>query len=269
MKRKVAIIVLCAFLPNCTFAPKGDIQPVAKSRVVVSERVGDTIDSEEREHFGLFLPEIRVGSVTYQYEEAVIYSIPGGGCEIRLATLSDTLLVVNKDPRAIDILRDYIDNYDIIAESRESFDVKWRIVDHDYVGLPITEREINTTKDYFIAEQKMVARSTNRKILFWSAAAGFLFGGAAFAVVLAADREFETSTQDEFGCGAALEKEMATWMVASCVSTGVWLTSTLVGALIGRAREKAIISKASGIEDSTIIDIIKDQRMPRVLRSNR
>ncbi len=263
MKRFVSIMVLYSCLQNCTFVPKHDIQYDIKRGVTVSERVGDTIDSEEREHFGLFLPEIYVRPMTYKFESAAIYAIPGSGYELRLSAASKTILVVNKDPRGIDILTDYIDNYESVVESRENFEKKWGVVGYDNLGLFITTSELEITREYFVAE---LSRSARRDPLIWGTTAGLCVGGAAGLVIfLTAEREYDTYANDDFGCFYSGAEETAILGTAACVSGGISLVGLAIGAVIGHARGKAMESKAANAENSEIIDFIKEQRTPRIL----
>jgi hypothetical protein len=103
--------------------------------------VGDVIDSEEREYFNLFHQEIYIRPLTYQYISATVTPIYNGGYAVHISTTQGILYIENNDPRGLEILADYIDNYEVIGETREIFEEKWDIIDYDDMYLPITKHE--------------------------------------------------------------------------------------------------------------------------------
>jgi hypothetical protein len=61
---------------------------------------------------------------------------------VEIVTANEQLIVVNRDPQAVEILQDYIERYEEIKDSREAFEEKWQVVDYDDFGLPITHVEV-------------------------------------------------------------------------------------------------------------------------------
>ena len=137
MKRVVASAVLSVWLLNCTltFSTHEYHQYERGREITVSERVGEVVDAEERTQYGLF-------KGIEGFESATFYGITGGGYEILITSINGTFLAVNRDSQAVEILRDYIDNYETSLIWRTAFDKKWEIVDYDDIGFPITKSEV-------------------------------------------------------------------------------------------------------------------------------
>ncbi|MCK4941769.1 hypothetical protein KAS45_06705, partial [candidate division WOR-3 bacterium] len=76
------------------------------------------------------------------FESAIFYSIEDGGYEVEIRTTSSIFLAVNRDPHAVEILRDYIDGYETYMSSPEAFEKKWGVVDYDKLGFAITKSEV-------------------------------------------------------------------------------------------------------------------------------
>ncbi len=135
MKKTVVFIVAIALLSNCAHNLH-HYHDYKKTRpIVISMHVGEMIDTEEQEQFGLF-------PVIGDFKAATFYGIEGGGYEVEIVTASEQLIVVNRDPQAVKILQDYIERYEEIKDSREAFEEKWQVVDYDDSGLPITHVEV-------------------------------------------------------------------------------------------------------------------------------
>lgn len=135
--------------------------------IIISDMVGESIDSLERRQFDLF-PAIN------GFESAVIYQIGKDDPEYKSGYVVEITLTdgkkhrsVNRDPWGILLLRDYLSDYDNIKTERanlmrnrkvlryirdtipiydmvkDPFEIKWHIVDYDDdLGLPITSAEI-------------------------------------------------------------------------------------------------------------------------------
>ena len=136
MKRVVAFIVLVFFTLNCSpVIPKYKYDAYQREQpVVISERVGEVIDPEEREQFGLFLG-------IEEFKEARFFLMDEGGYVVEIVTDSVKLVGTNRDPDAVAILRDYIDRHEVVSSDQTSFVRKWDILDFDILGIPITEGE--------------------------------------------------------------------------------------------------------------------------------
>jgi len=120
---------------SCTYTAKHYLAYERAGLITISERVGETIDPEEREQFALF-------DGIDDFKAAHFYSIEGGGYEVEIITEQEKLRAANMDPKAVEIMQDYIDRYEEIRSSREAFEKHWKIVDYDTLGQPITHDEI-------------------------------------------------------------------------------------------------------------------------------
>ena len=107
----------------------------ATGPVMISNRVGESIEPEEREYYDLF-------SGLEYFQRAEFQGIEGGGYEVYIETEKENLKVTNIGSDATILLSDYIDNYEEIIEDKREFEDKWNIADYDELGLPITEKEI-------------------------------------------------------------------------------------------------------------------------------
>jgi hypothetical protein len=160
--------------------------------IVISDLVGDKIDLEERDRYGLF-------TNIDDFISAEFHAIPEIGCKIVLITRDKRYVTWNNDPLTPTMLRDYIEHYDSIAVFRSGFEEKWQIVDYDTLGLPITQAEVNKltrmsfgAKVLFVSGCSligacsgcMIAFPTEGDILgpYWDAITG-LFIGAAIGTV--------------------------------------------------------------------------------------
>jgi len=137
MKKTLVFIVLVAWLLNCapTLPQYKYHQYKGIYPIVISERVGETIDAEEREQLDLFT---EIG----EFKEARFYAIKGGGYVIEIATEDDNLVAINRDQDAVMIVRDYVNNYEAISIDHAAFEKKWGVLDYDTLGIPITENEV-------------------------------------------------------------------------------------------------------------------------------
>jgi hypothetical protein len=141
MKKAVVFIVVIALLSNCAYNLH-HYRDYKKTRpIVISPQVGETIDLEEREKFDLF-------HGIEDFKSAMFYGIPDGGYEVEIITEHSKLIAVNRDTKAIPIMRNYIDRYEEIKDSTSAFEEKWEIVDYDDMGQPITRDEVNRVKGH-------------------------------------------------------------------------------------------------------------------------
>lgn len=135
MKHGTFFVVVLLLLANCTYNLRHYHKIERKDVIVVSEHVGETIDAQEREHFGLFLG-------MDDFESARFYEIEGDGYDIEIFAEHQKFVAYNRNPDALLILREYIENYEVVKDSISAFEKKWGIVDYDVLGQPITKREI-------------------------------------------------------------------------------------------------------------------------------
>jgi hypothetical protein len=139
VKQYISALLIVLVLLNCTYPLKQYDVYERGGVVVLSDKVGEVIDAEERKQYGLLL-----GTVGFQ--SAVLYEIIQGGYVIEIITKDDNYVVVNRDPQGLDILRDHIDRNEEVKKSKDDFEQKWKIVDYDKVGLAITQKEVNDMK---------------------------------------------------------------------------------------------------------------------------
>ncbi|MDH4211940.1 MAG: hypothetical protein OEV79_10895 [candidate division WOR-3 bacterium] len=143
MRRMLIIVTLFSLLINCSYSlqkyriyERGEI-------ITLHESVGECIDVRERQEYDLF-------PLVSDFVEARFYDIPNSGCEIRLMTdmgdFRGEFRVTSRDPLTVDILSEYINTSKESAFSKKDFETKWRILDYDSVGLPITEIEVNRVR---------------------------------------------------------------------------------------------------------------------------
>lgn len=136
MKTAMVFMVLITLSLNCPYNIRQYYNYEKKEPIVISEKVGESVDAEEREQYTLF-PGIE------KFIAATFRGLMNGGFEIEIVTEDEKLVAVNRDSLAIELLRDYLNRFNEIQESKASYEKKWGIVDYDTLGLPITQREIN------------------------------------------------------------------------------------------------------------------------------
>ena len=136
MKKMVVYIVVSALLSNCAHNLVHYRHYETTRPIVINVSVGETIEPEEREKYNLF-------KGIDNFKTAMFYDIADGGYEVRIITENKALVAVNRDSLAVMILRDYINRYEEIQDSKREFEKKWKIVDYDSLGLPITQYELN------------------------------------------------------------------------------------------------------------------------------
>jgi hypothetical protein len=140
MRRIASTIVLFIFGINCTYSFRYYDEYTKGQPIVISERVGETIDAVEGEQFALF-------QQVDNFEAATFYEIDEGGYEVSMLAGGKEYVAINRDPRAVQILRYYVDNHAEIMESRQVFEKKWGVVGYDTLGIAITKNEIGAYTD--------------------------------------------------------------------------------------------------------------------------
>jgi hypothetical protein len=225
MKKTLAFIVLVALLINCTHTIPHYFDYERKRPIVISKRVGETIEPEEREKFDLF-------HGIDEFKAAVFYSISGGGYEVEIITEDLEFVAINRDFQAVVIVRDYINGHDEILKSRRAFEKKWKIAAYDDLGFPITHDEVNRIR----------RRETPYVV---SAGCGLLgcAGGYGLSLILA----LVITGMDESEIGTA-----------AAILYGGAALSSVVGVITG-------IFMGNRISKSNAINAIKDARKTRVV----
>jgi len=128
-------VVILSFVANCAYNLLHYHGIERKDVIIVSERIGETIDAQERTQFGLFLG-------IDDFETAKFYEVEGDGYDVEIHAGQQTFVAYNRDPDALLILREYIDRHEAIKDSTPKFEKKWGIVDYDALGQPITRKEV-------------------------------------------------------------------------------------------------------------------------------
>jgi hypothetical protein len=224
MKRVVAVVVSAFLTLNCAIRQV----PYKKSErlypIVVSDQVGDVVNSEERDQFGLF-PAVE------GFREARFYSIRDRGYELEIMTETEILVSPNHDQDAVIILQEYIDKYDEIAKDRTTWESKWRVIDYDALGIPITTSEVAVVKQL-----------SRRQALGGGIACCLLtsLSGAALGVLIAATLQDASNEESYYPIYA--------------IGAGV-----LAGLVAGVTRSMKKVSNDEAVE------LIKGSRKPRVV----
>ena len=133
------LFILLLIASSCaTFSPRMYYSYDKTGPLVISEKVGATIEPAERNKYNLF-------HNVKDFKSASFQELKGGGYELEIMTADHRYIAVNRDSLALAILRDYIDNYETIKDSIKKFESKWRIISYDTLGQPITRFEVGRT----------------------------------------------------------------------------------------------------------------------------
>lgn len=138
-KRFIACALATRLLLNCAPRLAHYREYESKRPITVSDRVGEVVDAAERDRFDLLRGIDGFGYAQY-------YAVLDGGYVVEIVTDNAVYRAVNRDTSAIPILRDYIERNEEILDNRENFVKKWKIVDYDTLGQPITNHETNDVK---------------------------------------------------------------------------------------------------------------------------
>lgn len=138
MRRTVAIVLLTILILNCAPVLPQYERPMydREHALMISDRIGEMIDPEERKQYDLF-------HGIEKFEEARFFELANGGYVLELTTDDEKLVSVNRHQDAILVLRDYISRYEEISADRVAFTRRWRVLDYDTLGIPITESEVS------------------------------------------------------------------------------------------------------------------------------
>lgn len=222
MRRFVTWAVLIAFL-YCQCSPR---HYSGYSRIeipiTVSDVVGEVIDAEERNQYGLF-------KGIENFEQARFYPIAEDGLCTEIQTTNYTLVAVQHEPQMRFILKDYIENYESIQSLNRTFETKWKIIDYDTLGFPITESEFASIRSHGCC----------------------IIGAAGFGVIA-------------FGLMALLSLGYA-WEHQYDDQGDVWNTAvltTLSGTFAGFITGSLLGRK---IDSDRAMEVIKESRMPKLV----
>jgi hypothetical protein len=220
MKYIITLLLLFLII-GCPFAPhyhrETDYQRT--QQITLTENIGDVLDVTEREQYDLF-PNVDF------FAEARFFAIGGGGYVVEILAGSALFVSVNRDPSAIDIIRYYIDNYELVKINRTAFEKKWHMVGYDDIGQPITNKEI---------ENMGLMGSTGPCLM--GAAAGGCLGGVT-------------------GCLIGVAISDYNWFAGDKISPGYFIGGAIGGALAGG-------SLSSHLYKKRVIQEIRDSRRLR------
>ena len=138
MRRTIAVVLLIILVLNCAPVLPQYEHPIydRKHALVISERIGETIDPNERRQYDLF-------HGIEKFKEARFFALADGGYVLEITTDDEKLVSVNRHQDAILILRDYVNKSEEIYADRAAFTRRWRVLEYDTLGIPITESEVN------------------------------------------------------------------------------------------------------------------------------
>jgi len=230
MRRIIAVVVLVFFVLNCASTlPRYDYRVYEREQpVVISERVGDTIDPEESERFDLF-------AGIENFERAQFYEMEDGGYIVEITADGEKLAAINGDQDAVAILRDYINRYEEINTDRPAFIRKWNILDYDILGVAITAQEV------------MLAKEQNRSRARKSGCAGCV-GVSLIGLIVAGGIAGSDGSGSDIG--------PALTAIAVGVALGVM---ALVGLVVGGT----VIAVTYGRKEADFLEMIKEARKPQ------
>lgn len=226
MKRVIVYIILVSFV-FCQCGRHFYNGYKTTGLVIVSCRIGELIEPDERAQFGLF-PDLE------EFQKAEFEGITGGGYELSIKTEDQYLRIRNIGSDALALLSDYIDNYEEVIETKRKFEDKWGIIAYDGLGLPITEKEVE------------LYRTGNS----WkSYGCGILTGAGIIAFSLFT--AVSIALEDIFNPSSSSERE-ATIVLLGGTAVGI-VTGILAGSRLKvRSREEAI-------------EMIKEARKPCIV----
>jgi hypothetical protein len=232
--RKIVVFTTLITLLSCQCTSHHFIEHQRSDNpIIVSAHVGETIDPEERDKFGLFQG---IGD----FREAKFYSSADGGYEVHIETETQKLIALNRGSNGFLILREYIDSYDKLQESSEEFEQKWEIVDYDDLGFPVTMNEVNRH------------RGGEFSWLACLGSGGVIIGLSSVAAVGIAVGDvwppYSTSPEEK-------EREERT---AAIVFVGGIALGVLLGVLVGKNIQKSI-------SEEEALKRVKEARKPRVV----
>jgi hypothetical protein len=231
MKRVFAVVVLVVLLFNC--APTLSYYKYESAEkmdaILVSERVGETIDTEEAKQFGLFT-EIA------EFKKAELYWLEDGGYVFEISTDGEKFVAINRDPKAVMILRDYISEYEDIGADRTSLESKWGVLDYDTLGVPITVDEVATAR-----------KQISRYACTWGAVGCFTTSLLGIGLGVAFVFELAEENQDE------------AWIAA--IAAPFYIAAVLVVGLFAGAG--VYLGSTRTVEG--VVKMIKEARKPRVV----
>lgn len=189
MKRIIAMMIVIALTLNCVSTyvlPRYEYSIYApENRVSIHERVGETIDAQEGQHYGLF-------TAIEGFKSATLYTAKSGGYVIEIETENDTLVALNGDTCVVLILNDHIRYHHDTGVDRAAFESTWGILAYDTLGIPITVREVNSGVQYshaYASKQSMTCcagMSTFSLLAAMAIAGGGSSGGDDIGVALVA-----------------------------------------------------------------------------------
>ncbi|MEO0142795.1 MAG: hypothetical protein ABIL70_02935 [candidate division WOR-3 bacterium] len=161
---KVLGILVILYYSSCVYSIQIPRQYERLDLVIVSDYIGESFDFTEAKKYNLF-PKVK------DFVEARLYKIEPGCFELEVITKSAKYKAVYGEEQLPAILKDYIENYDEITKSDNSYKKKWNIMAFDDQKLPITYNEVEKiAKDHIFYSNPCLMGTTG-------AACGGLIGG--------------------------------------------------------------------------------------------
>ena len=147
MTRITRWLVVCSIITGITCASNPHYYPISQrtsEQIIISERVGEVIDAEERTYYNLF-------QGISGFQEAVFFRVSNYGFDAVITTDAHTYVYSNRDSVAVDILREYIERYEDPHFMPKMFEQKWKVVAYDDLGFAISHHEISRLTSYSTA----------------------------------------------------------------------------------------------------------------------
>ena len=183
MRKGIILAVIVSFICSCVTVPKLYNDYERGEIIEIHCSVGESVDPIERNDFDLF-PGIE------DFQSAQFYKTDNIGLEITFVTGEGTFISVIMDSLMVRILNDYIENYETYEDSIVLFEKKWKILDYDMIGIPITSHEIHR---FDIAESHSVPCGLGMCCLggLPSLAVAFLISGSSILVFNDSDSDIK------------------------------------------------------------------------------
>lgn len=223
MKRIFAVIVLIISALNCTYSLKHYSEYKRKEIININDEIGEIIDADERSKYDLF-------NNVEGFQKARFYAITDGGYEVEIVTDRGKYVAVNRDLRAIQILKDYFQRYDETSYNQKAFENRWKIIDYDTLGFAISQQEVD-------------------KNIKHSCCIGATAGCFLVSLPLAAIVGFAVGDMD-MNYGGRFRNPEAAFLSAA----GIVTVFTVLGILYGKSQD-----------DVSVVNRIKEARKPRVV----
>ena len=210
--RNVVLIFSACILIVCTPGPRYLPQSqLERDPAIIHEHVGEYIDTQEREYYGLF-------HGIQDFREAVFFNRKDGGFDILIVSEYHTYYAVYDASQAEEIVHDYIESFDEKDSSGKNFEKQWNVVGYDTLGLPVTKNDV---------DRVLAKRRVTMQMIYGGCVTGFL---GAMIGWLDVEANVDQATHIPSCSGT---EDIPFWTVGGC----------LAGAVIVNSLEKSSIKK--------------------------